>query len=266
MSIENTAPEQIQELLQPIEGGKFSFACHPGVPCFTECCRDLRLLLTPYDIMRLKNHLGMDAETFLDEHTETGFDDRRRLPMVYLKMRDNERKTCPFVVLEGCQVYEDRPSACRIYPVARASRMHRLHEKVQEDYFLLKESHCRGFEEKRDWTTDEWIRDQGLESYHERNNLWMQIITHPRLLQEPHLTERQQQMFFLASYNLDKFRSFVLESRFLQLFDLPEEESRSVRESDDALLLLACKWLSFSLLNQPTLKLVQAPREGTADR
>ena len=42
----------------------FTFACHPEVPCFNQCCRRLNLVLTPYDVLRLKNHLGMSSEEF----------------------------------------------------------------------------------------------------------------------------------------------------------------------------------------------------------
>lgn len=259
MTIEQTAPEPIQDMLEPLEEGKFSFACHPAVPCFTECCRELKLLLTPYDVVRLKNHLQLSARDFLDRFTETRFDEQRRLPMVYLKMLENERRTCPFVSPAGCGVYADRPAACRIYPVARASRMHRVHGTVQENYFVLHESHCRGFEQNRPWLIAEWIDDQGLKAYHEMNNLWMEIITDAKLRCGPGLSSKQQQMFLLASYNMDKFREFVFQSRFLQLFDIQDEELKSIKSSDEALLTLAMKWLSFSLLNTPALKVRNAP-------
>jgi len=253
MSLVTSAPESIQERLHPLEDGRFRFACHPDVPCFTECCRDLRLLLTPYDILRLKNHLELTAREFLDGYTSSDFDEQRRLPMVFLQMGDDERKTCPFVTSEGCQVYEDRPSACRIYPIARASRMHRTHGTVQESYFVLRESHCRGFEEDRHWTVEEWTGDQGLDDYHTMNNRWMEIITHPKVVNGPPPSTRQQQMFFMASYNLDAFRDFVLGSRFLTLFEMGEEEKEALSSSEEALLLLAFRWLAFSLCGQPTL-------------
>ena len=36
---------------------QFKFKCHPGIECFTQCCRDINIILTPYDIIRLKNKL-----------------------------------------------------------------------------------------------------------------------------------------------------------------------------------------------------------------
>lgn len=80
VTVVKTAPEAIQEKLEVLSDGTFQFACHPGVPCFTECCRDLRLLLTPYDILRLKTHLHLEAGAFLAEYTESRFDDQHHLP------------------------------------------------------------------------------------------------------------------------------------------------------------------------------------------
>jgi len=237
-----------------LKDGKFRFACHPSVSCFTECCRDLRLMLTPYDIVRLKSQLHMTAGNFLDEYCEIHFDETRGLPMVHLAMQDDDRRTCPFVSPKGCGVYTDRPGACRIYPIARASRLHKLHGTVIENFFVLQEAHCRGFEEDRSWTLEEWVSDQGLELYHDMNNLWMEIITDNSLSKKA-LTEKQRQMFFMASYDMGKFRDFVLGGRFLQLFDIGEEEASELQADDRALLKLAFRWLGFSLLGKPTLTL-----------
>lgn len=258
MSLEKTAPEEIQGKLEPVKDDGFSFACHPGVPCFTECCRDLRLLLTPCDILRLKTRLGLGARDFIDQYGDEVYDDRRHLPMIHLKMREDERKTCPFVSPQGCLVYEDRPSACRIYPIARASRVHPVQGTVQESFFVLHEEHCRGFEEPRRWSLTQWVEDQGLDAYVELNDVWMAILTHPRLVRGNPPTAQQQQMFYLASYNLDRFREFVFGSRFLTAFDLPEGELERIRENDEALLGLALKWLRFSLCGEKTLEMRRA--------
>jgi hypothetical protein len=253
MEIRKTAPEAIQERIEPLVNGGFRFACHPGVVCFTECCRDLNLQLTPYDVMRLKNRLGLCSGDFLDRHTDSRFDENRPLPMVYLQMDQNQRKTCPFVSPKGCLVYEDRPSACRIYPVARASRLHRVHDVVLENYFVLHEDHCLGFEEEKFWQMDGWLKDQGLEDYHQFNDLWMAIVTSPKL-RNAQLSQRQQQMFYLASYDLDKLRGMVFNSRFLSLFQIEDIEIEQIRTNETALLKLAFKWMHLFLLGEGTLK------------
>ena len=37
----------------------FRFSCHPGVACFNRCCADVNIFLTPYDVLRMKNRLGI---------------------------------------------------------------------------------------------------------------------------------------------------------------------------------------------------------------
>ena len=40
------------------------------IACFTRCCRNIDILLTPYDVIRMKNRLGITSTEFLAEvHT-----------------------------------------------------------------------------------------------------------------------------------------------------------------------------------------------------
>ncbi|MEK7332745.1 MAG: YkgJ family cysteine cluster protein, partial [Nitrospirota bacterium] len=48
---------------------KFKFRCHKGIKCFTKCCSNIDIMLTPYDILRMKNRLKMSSEEFLEKHT-----------------------------------------------------------------------------------------------------------------------------------------------------------------------------------------------------
>ena len=56
----------------------FTFGCNPGVACFNECCRDLNQFLTPYDILRLKNHLNLSSSAFLERYTRHPYRPRDR--------------------------------------------------------------------------------------------------------------------------------------------------------------------------------------------
>ena len=115
-----------------LEGGDtFHFGCHQGLECFTHCCRDINILLTPADVLHLARRLEMATGDFLDKHTQMPITKELFLPVVMLKMGDEPEKRCSFVSEEGCGVYEDRPWACRMYPLgsalppARAARGHR---------------------------------------------------------------------------------------------------------------------------------------------
>ena len=115
-----------------------------------------------------------------------------------------------------------------------------------EDFFVLHEPHCQGFEEDRDWSIAEWTGDQGRALPAVQRHL-MQIITHPRITKGDPLGQ-QQQMFFVAAYNLDRFREFVYEAVFFSSFEFADEEATL---SVDELLELSFRWLKFFFSTNP---------------
>jgi hypothetical protein len=78
-------------------GDGFRFTCRPGVSCFTNCCADVNIVLTPYDILRLKNRLGMDSTSFLERYTISPFTKEQKFPVRMLKMGSDQHKACPFL-------------------------------------------------------------------------------------------------------------------------------------------------------------------------
>ena len=113
----------------------FCFACQKERPCFTTCCANLKLVLTPYDILRLKTRL---------------------------------------------QLTTGRPTN------------------------VLKK-----------------------------------------------LGNRQLQMYYMACYNLDEFRRYILESSFRQRFDLAQATWQRLAVDDVDLLTFAAHWLEFALFGVP---------------
>lgn len=249
--------EKIQELsFTPINEDRFRFQCHKEIACFTQCCRNLNLVLTPYDILRLKTRLHISSNTFLEDYTETRLDDRNRFPMVYLKMKRDRGKTCPFVTPKGCIVYEDRPGACRIYPLGRAATKSDGKRIMMERFFIVAEKHCLGFNEDKEWTVEEWLENEGVEEYNVMNDQWMEIITSQKHMGSPHHVHQKIQMFFMASYNLDRFREFLFKSRFFDRFYMGPEEKEVLAIEDVALMKFAVKWLKFSLFGEKTLRII----------
>jgi Fe-S-cluster containining protein len=239
--------------MEPVEDSPFSFGCHPNVPCFTQCCSDLNLALTPYDVLRLKNRLGISSGEFLDRYTTDEVKHNCGLPVMMFKMKDDPKRTCPFLGPEGCRVYGDRPGACRLYPVARAAKY--VAGRMNERYFLLKEPHCLGFKENKEWTTGEWMEDQGLEVYNKMNTLWMAI--NQGVGEEstpPPITDEKLKMYFMSCYNLNTFRNFVFESRLLKLFQVDKRTVSRIQTNETELLKFAFKWLQFAIFAKKTMK------------
>ncbi|MFH1488514.1 MAG: YkgJ family cysteine cluster protein [Pseudomonadota bacterium] len=239
----------------PLKGGTFKFQCHQGIDCFTKCCAALKLLLTPYDIIRMKNRLKLTSSEFLETFTEPRMDGNDRFPKVFLKMNDDGKGRCPFVTLRGCSIYEDRPGACRIYPLGRAALKVDREKGVRQKFFIVRESHCLGFREHRQWTVNEWLANEGLEGYNAMNDRWLEIITARKDLGSDKEVSRKLQMFSMASYNIDTFREFVFKSRFLDLFEVAVEQKNALASDDVALMQFAIDWLKFSLFQEKTMQL-----------
>ena len=239
----------------PISGNKFTFRCHKDIQCFTRCCADLNLVLTPYDIVRIKNRLGLSSDDFLTKHTNTITDRHPRFPMVTLKMNRDEKRSCPFVSSNGCAIYEDRPGACRIYPLGRAATKPDAQRDILEKYFVVKEAHCLGFQEDREWTIEEWLKSEGVDEYNAMNDQWLEIITSQTPLGPEKDLHRKLQMFFMASYNLDKFREFIFKSRFFERFGVELGLQNRLASDDVALMRFAFDWLKFSLFGENTIQI-----------
>jgi len=234
------------------------FECHPGVSCFTACCHNIKIVLTPYDIMILRQRLNMSAHDFISQYTDPIYLEKTDLPGVQLKLT-GEKKGCPFVTPEGCTVYSDRPTACRYYPVGMADFHEGGKEGAEEKFFfLVKEPHCKGFEEPKRWTVREWREDQGVDIRDEMNKEWLRLVMRRKSFSlQASLSEAAQRMFFMASTDLDHFRRFVFESTFLQTYQIDPETVEKIRHNDEALMHFSFKYLASALFGAEGLAMNQ---------
>jgi len=238
------------------KNSSFTFECHKMVKCFTKCCRGVNIVLTPYDIIRLKNRMQISSDEFLTVYTKPELLEKTDLPVVTLKMLDDEQKSCPFVRDDGCLVYTDRPSSCRYYPLGVASLSHKEGADDEGFYFFVHESHCLGFEENKQWTVEEWRRDQGVDIHDEINAEWTDLVVHKRSFpKNVMLTEDAKKMFFLASYNIDKFKEFVFESTFLERYDIDSDTVAEIKKDEIALLKFGMSWIKFLLFKDGDFRL-----------
>lgn len=235
--------------------GTFQFACHSGVACFTRCCHNADMYLYPYDIIRLKQRLGLTSEDFLTRHTLTAFRENPYFPNIMLKMSDRPGNACSFLSEIGCTVYQDRPYSCRAYPLEPAISGDGENQLNIRCYVAC-HSHCLGHREDREWTARQWMEDQQMDDYNEINAGWARIDTLFR--KNPFgvkgANSPAMKMAFMACYNADTFRRFVLDSSFLFRFDVPQERLEAIRQSDTALLLLGFDWIRRFLSGQGPLR------------
>ncbi|WP_461209064.1 YkgJ family cysteine cluster protein [Desulfocurvus sp. DL9XJH121] len=227
---------------------EFAFACHPDVPCFNACCSDLNLMLTPYDVLRLRRTLGESSAEFLQNRTEMRLTPDTGLPLCKLRMCDDKRRSCPFVREAGCSVYQDRPGACRTYPLGRATRVEEG-GGVRERFFLVREPHCRGFAETSTWTPGTWLKDQGLEPYNELNDRYMQLLARIRDTGRP-VDPRRANMAALALYQLDNFARFMQDTGLLERLELDAGRKERILEDEETRLRFAVDWLELVLFGE----------------
>ena len=230
------------------------FSCHPGVSCFTNCCGNINIILTPYDILRIRRPLNLSAEEFLLRFTTPVFLEKTDLPGVKIHLDENGR--CPFVTEEGCTIYPYRPTTCRYYPVGM-SYFHAAGNEgtaAEEFYFLVKEPYCKGHEEPKEQTIRQWRIEQGIDESDEMNREWMEIVMRRKSFGlQATLSEPAQKMFFLASTDLDKFRDFVFNSSFLDTYEVDAETLAQIKTDDIALMKFSCKYLASSIFGTKDL-------------
>ena len=233
------ASSQLTQRMDPEHA--FQFNCFPGVPCFTKCCQDINIVLTPYDVLRLKRALGISSDEFLDKYAVVIPHPKRLIPLVMLKMNEEDKK-CPFVKANGCTVYPDRPWPCRMYP---------LNMNDDGTFSLLTDiSRCRGLDEKEVLRIGEWLVEQGIIPYDEMNTLFS-TVTSPLQAQDLDIDNPDiGSMVFMALYNLDRFRDFIFGSTFLERFDVEPERIEKIRRDDVELFKFGIDWIKFGLFGQ----------------
>lgn len=250
-------PEQLRDrkILGPDD--TFSFGCHEGLKCFTRCCGDANIFLTPLDVLRLARRRGLSTTDFLGRHALVPITKELHLPVVMLRMDDDDAKRCPFVGEGGCTVYEDRPWSCRMFPLGLALPPARAGVEPEPVYFLVEADFCDGLREPRQWTVAEWRDNQGVLQQEEFERAYQQLVAHPFFIGGRQLDAQRIEMFHTACYDIDKFRRFVFDTTFLDRFEVEPEVTEQLRNDDLALLSFAFRWLRYALFAEPTMKVRQ---------
>jgi len=221
------------------------FRCHPGLACFNSCCRDKRLTLLPYDVLRLSRALGRASGEFLAEHAELEIEAGSGWPTLRLRLAADGR--CPLVGEAGCRVYRDRPTCCRIFPLARGVGLDARGEPTETFVIAETGGRCLGFEVPGSQTVEAWVRGQGLDEYRAANDRVARLLLYPRRPRPLSLAEAEVHAVVMALYNLDVFREFAARPGFAERSGLPGERVTRALASDEALLELGQDWLAARL-------------------
>jgi Fe-S-cluster containining protein len=213
----------------------FYFSCHPGIDCFTQCCQDVNILLTPYDIVQMKNRLGISSTEFLKKYTKRLLAPNTSLPAVQFKMDEENEKRCYFVGEKGCGVYEQRPWSCRMYPL----------DLTEAETFapMVDSTRCLGLEDNTAWQLRDWLQIQGVEPYNDWNQRFAELTEDEKVTSWRKVYPGGVDIFYLACYDLDRFREQVFKEKLYQMVDQSSVDQDALKTDDLALLNFAFTWL-----------------------
>lgn len=251
------APQQLED------DSKICFNCYPGISCFNACCKQADITLAPYDIIRMKNRLGMSSSEFLKQHSVPFELDSHGTPGVKMRTTDND-PVCLFMDEEkGCTIYEDRPSACRYYPVALMSsrRSDEYHDEMH--FALVREEHCMGHNEPREITVDQYRAEQGVKEYDELNRDYYRLILKKKsagpAIGKP--SPMSFQLFFMVCYDIDRFNEFLKSKNFRAIYNISDEEFERITTDDIERLKFGYRLLKQVLFGEESIPLVEGAFE-----
>ena len=271
--IKESIPDQsppYQSPVVPIEldlDSEIQFHCHKNISCFNACCKNIDITLTPYDIVRLKRRFNMTSSQWVNQFTVPFPMDAHEMPGLKLITKPGS-SACVFLREEGCSVYEDRPVACRYYALGSMGVRKQGDSKVEDIYFVVKEDHCKGHDEPRKLTVREYLEEQGIFEYDENNRHWRDIVLKKRssgpTIGKP--SSRSLQLFDMCSYDIDNFRAFFNSKGFDQVFDLSEQQKKSLTDDEDKLFQFSCRFLKQVLFGELSIPVKSDAREKRREK
>jgi Fe-S-cluster containining protein len=232
------------------------FQCRKGIDCWNACCSNIDISLTPVDVLRLSRRLGISTTEFLQQYTYPYEMEPNGIAGIKFKPVENG-SACQFMRPEGCEVYSDRPTACRYYPVALLSMRRSDEFTDRQSFAMVKEAHCHGHFEPRKLTIDEYRQDQGIIEYDEQGRGWRQLVLKKKssgpTVGAP--SKRSLQLWFMACYDLDRFRAFVASDPFSETYDIPDAELQTILLDDNNLMQFAFRFLRQVMFAEETIKM-----------
>jgi Fe-S-cluster containining protein len=136
----NDRQKMIEELMKhPIgKDQEFHFHCDQ---C-GECCKNrVDILLSPFDLCRMAKALNKPLPEVLQEYGNLYLGNTSKMPLVSLKMREDNGK-CPFLMDDNrCKIHSNKPTVCALYPLGRGASREGKKAKI---FYILQPTTCGG--------------------------------------------------------------------------------------------------------------------------
>ncbi|PMP84557.1 MAG: zinc/iron-chelating domain-containing protein, partial [Thermodesulfobium narugense] len=191
---------------------------------------------------------------FLQNNTKVIIDPKTKIPMVQIMLKPNER-VCVFSKEEGCGIYQNRPLLCRTYPIGIAALRKKDDPNPEDEFFFfIREKFCKGFSQGKEFTVGDWLQDQKADYLLEKNKDWLEFVLRRNVMGVEPFNEKEASLYFMAIYDLDKFRKFVFDTKFLDIFEISKVRIETMKKNDEELLKFGMDYLFFMFRIKKTLE------------
>jgi len=175
----------------------------------------------------------MGSSEFLSKYAMSFLSKVGNIPVVQLMM-DPQTLCCPFVDEEGCRVYEDRPWACRMFPLDLSC--------VDSKYRIIaRKERCMGLFERSTGKVADWLKSQGVLEYAQMDMEYQSVVPE-RFKPGAPMNEGLGRVLFMA-YDLDRFAELLADNRFLELHEVDDNLLRLADQDAKELLRLAFRYI-----------------------
>lgn len=182
----------MQEVKRVLQNGEhFNFVCK----MCGNCCNEMLIKLTPYDIIRLSAGLNLPTHEFIPQY------------VLFLKLQDTgwflpvlkhvKKGECLFKRGKKCRIHPYRPLPCRLFPVGRS----------EENFVLQMSLYCKGLLTGCRWNLNSWLEASEAITYLEMSKLYYDFME--EILQSYELktiSDKQYKLFFKIVYDFDGAR------------------------------------------------------------
>ena len=114
---------------------------------------------------------------------------------------------------------------------------------------------CHGSKEGKQWTIQEWKKNQGIELYDKMNESYKEITFHDYFQKGNKLDAGRAKLLYRACYDLNDFKRFLFETRFFDIYDVEDEVIENIKEDEEELLDFGYRWTRFNLFGEDIFKL-----------
>lgn len=211
----------------------------------------MTIWLGPYDIVQVKNNLGIASTEFLACFAKSHDSVKDRYPIITMKLTEDGR--CPFSADEGCRVYADRPWVCRMFPLVPPMIEDERPAPVVDvaaPLFRLNGDHCKGLRQGARLTIGEWRERQGVLPYEAMNAEWKKV-THHRDFEKKDFLRGPESARFRLCYDVDAFKETAWRTASRE-FEIEQELAGRIEADDRELLKFIFLWLRHTLYGEKT--------------